>query len=310
MTGVYWRAFLFPIVFGLFASTQLAIAQCGGPQKSDAAYRESFEKWKAELVADRKENWLPLAGLFWFKQGTNRFGSDTANDIVLPGSPVARAGRFDRDGDLVRMTLLPGVEAKVDGKIQQSALLRSDDPGPATMIELGGLRMHVIKRGRRIGLRVKDVGSPRVQSYAGPVFYPLDMHYCVTASWIPASGKQMVDVPDVIGEIIPTPIAGTAVFRLHGREFRLTDLGGNAAKSLFFVFDDLTNKSTTYPAGRFLDTGPVVNGKVVLDFNEAYNPPCSVTPYATCPLAPRQNRLAVAIPAGEKFRHKPRNRGR
>jgi uncharacterized protein len=282
-----------------------AAVPCAAKDRPDPAYLRSYQEWKAELIADREDNWLPLAGLFWLKQGVTHFGSDPANEIVLPSSVDASTGSIERDGDLVRITFLPGVQAKVDGKIEETALLRSDDPGPATMVELGSLRMHIIKRGQRVGLRVKDLKSPRAQNYKDPVFYPVNLAYRVTARWIPATGKQMVDVPDVVGEIIPTPVAGTAVFRLNGREVRLTDLGGNAEKSLFFVFDDLTNKSTTYPGGRFLDTGPVVNGKVMLDFNEAYNPPCAVTPYATCPLAPRQNRLGIAIPAGEKYSHKP-----
>ena len=96
-------------------------------------------------------------------------------------------------------------------------------------------------------------------------------------------------------------VAGTVVFKINGQEVELTDLRGDPAKGLFFVFNDLTAKTDTYPGGRFLETGPVTNGKVMLDFNRAYNPPCAVTAYATCPLAPKENRLAVAIPAGERF---------
>jgi uncharacterized protein len=111
-------------------------------------------------------------------------------------------------------------------------------------------------------------------------------------------------VPSVLGDVAPVPVAGTVVFTINGQELRLSDLGGDPAKGLFFVFSDPTSKTETYPGGRFLETEPVVNGTVVLDFNRAYNPPCAVTPYATCPLAPKENRLAVAIPAGEKYNHK------
>jgi len=127
------------------------------------------------------------------------------------------------------------------------------------------------------------------------------MNYRVTATWVPSDGKKTIDVPTLLGDVTPLPVAGTAVFKLKGQEVRLTDLGGNPAKGPFFVFSDLTAKSDTYPGGRFLETGPVVNGSVVLDFNRAHNPPCAVTPYATCPLAPKENRLGVAIAAGEKF---------
>ena len=173
-----------------------------------------------------------------------------------------------------------------------------------TVVELGNLRFHVIVRGERVGIRLKDLDSDAARQYQGPQFFPLDMSYRVTATWLPSDGKQTVDVPNVLGDVTPTPVAGTAVFKINGQELRLTDLGGDAAKGLFFVFSDPTSKTNTYPGGRFLKTGPVTNGTVVLDFNRAYNPPCAVTPYATCPLAPKENRLSVAIPAGEEYDRK------
>jgi uncharacterized protein (DUF1684 family) len=105
----------------------------------------------------------------------------------------------------------------------------------------------------------------------------------------------------VLGDVTAQPVPGVVEFQLNGEELKLTALGGDAKNGLFFVFNDLTPKNDTYPGGRFLDTGPIVNGHVELDFNCAYNPPCAVTPYATCSLAPKENRLAIAIPAGEKF---------
>jgi uncharacterized protein len=105
----------------------------------------------------------------------------------------------------------------------------------------------------------------------------------------------------VLGDVTAVPVAGTVVFKINGEGARLTALGGEPSKGLSFVFNDLTAKTDTYPGGRFLETEPVVNGRVILDFNRAYNPPCAVTPHATCPLAPKENRLPVAIRAGEKF---------
>jgi hypothetical protein len=161
--------------------------------------------------------------------------------------------------------------------------------------------MHVIKRGTRLGIRVKDLNSEAVRKYAGPVFFPLDMTYRVTATFVPSDGKRSVDVPNVLGDVTPTPIPGVVLFKINGQDLTLTALGGDPAKGLSFVISDLTSKTETYPGGRFLDTDPVTDGKVVLDFNRAYSPPCAVTPYATCPLAPKENRLQVAIPAGEKY---------
>ena len=272
--------------------------------RPDAAYERSFEQWKTELVEDLKQNWLPLAGLFWLKAGENRFGTDPGNAIVLPpGSAPAQAGSFvleGRGGD-VTLKLAPGVNASIAGQPVGTTKLQSDASAAATWVELGGLRMKVIVRGSRIGIRVKDLNSPAVRAYPGPVFYPLDLNYRVTATWVPADGKTTVDVPNVLGDVTPTPVVGKVHFTLNGHALELTDLGGDPGKGLFFVLYDPTSKTETYPGGRFLDTDPVVNGKVVLDFNRAYSPPCSVTPYATCPLAPKENRLTVAINAGQKY---------
>jgi uncharacterized protein (DUF1684 family) len=290
----------------IFVLTLIATI-CFAAQAPDAAYLQSFEKWKAELVDDLKERWLPLAGLFWLKPGANTFGAADDNAVVLPSGP-AHAGTFRLQGEDVSVELSPGVAAKIGGKNDTKAQLQADVTGTPTVIELGSLRMHLIKRGARLGIRVKDLNSAAVRNYAGPAFFPLDMTYRVTATFVPSDGKKSVDVPNVLGDVTPTPISGEVHFKLNGQELTLTALGGEPAKGLSFVISDLTSKTDTYPGGRFLDTDPLADGKVVLDFNRAYSPPCAVTPYATCPLAPKENRLTVAIPAGEKYDRKHGNR--
>lgn len=276
-------------------------AICSAADKpADAAYQQSYDKWKADLVDDLKQNWLPLAGLFWLKPGENTFGSDSSNAVIFPKGP-AHAGVFLLQGTQVRVRFLFGAHATIDGKPATEASLQPDISGHPTSMEMGSLRFHEIVRGQRIGIRLKDLDSDAVKNYRGPIFFPIDLSYRVTATWIPSDGKQTVDVPNVLGDVSPAPVAGTAVFHLHGQELRLTALGGDPSKSLSFIFNDLTSKTDTYPGGRFLDTDAVVNGTVVLDFNRAYSPPCAVTPYATCPLALQQNRLTVPIPAGEKY---------
>jgi len=260
----------------------------------------SFNKWKADLIEDLKTNWLPLAGLFWLKPGDNTFGSAADNAIVFPKGP-AHAGVFTLQGDAVTVTLTKDAHATIAGKEVKTSALQPDTSGNRTIVEMGSLRFHVIKRGERTGIRLKDLDSDAVKNYKGPVFFPQDSTYRVTAVWLPSDGKKTVDVPNVLGDVTRTPIPGTVVFTIKGQKMQLTPLGGDPAKSLFFVFNDLTARTDTYPGGRFLDTDPVVNGRVLLDFNRAYNPPCAVTPYATCPLAPKENRLPVAIPAGEKY---------
>jgi uncharacterized protein (DUF1684 family) len=269
----------------------------------DAAYLQSFNKWKAELVDGRKQHWLPLAGLFWLKPGESTFGSTSDNAIVLPSGP-AHAGVFVREDKTVTVKLQSGVEAKIGEKIAIESKLDADVTNHPTMIELGALRMFVIERADRLGIRVRDMNSAAIRNYAGPVFFPLDMNYKVTATFVPSDGKKTVDVPNVLGDVTPSPVVGDVHFKLNGQDLTLTSFEGDQKEGLSFVITDLTSKTDTYPGGRFLDTDPVVDGKVVLDFNRAYSPPCSVTPYATCPLAPKENHLPLALPVGEKYDRK------
>jgi len=292
---------VFMLVFPALCA--IAAADRTAPAAVDPASQQSFDKWKSELVEGRRQEWLPLAGLFWLKPGENNFGNDPKNAIVFPKGP-AQAGSFSLQGKTVTAKFAPATNAIIAGRPVTTAELQPDTSGNATEVEIGSLRLHVIVRGERIGIRLKDVESEAVRKYRGPLFFPLDLSYRVTATWVPADGKQTVNVPDVLGDVTPTPIAGTAVFNIQGQELRLTDLGGDAAGQLFFVFSDPTSRINTYPGGRFLKAGPVSHGTVVLDFNRAYNPPCSVTPYATCPLAPKENRLSVPIAAGEQYDHK------
>jgi hypothetical protein len=269
-------------------------------QPPDDAYLQSFDKWKSELVDDLKQNWLVLAGLFWLKPGANTFGSSSDNAIMLPSGP-AHAGVFRLQGDAVSVELQKDANAKIGRQAILSAKLQADITGKPTVIEMGSLRMYVIQRGSRVGIRLKDLNSEAARNYAGPIFFPLDLTYRVTGTFVASDGKKTVDVPNVLGDVTSTPIAGEVHFKLNGHDLTLTALSGDQAKGLSFVIGDLTGKTETYPGGRFLDTDPVVDGRVVVDFNRAYNPPCAVTPYATCPLAPKENRLPVAISAGEKY---------
>jgi uncharacterized protein len=293
------------VVMTTFALAPARAADNTAKPAVDAAYRQDFDKWQTELTDDLKQNWLTLAGLFWLKPGENTFGTDPKNAIVMPvGTTPAQAGVFILNGKDVSLKLASGAQAKIDGKQLTQASLQPDSSGKPTRIEMGSLRMHVIVRGDRVGLRVKDLNRAEARNFHGMDFFPIDLSYRVTATWVPSDGKKTIDVPNVLGDVSHEPISGQAKFTLNGHEVYLTDLGGDPTKGLFFVFTDATAKTDTYPGGRFLETDPVANGEVVLDFNRAHNPPCAVTPYATCPLAPKENRLAVAIPAGEKYDHK------
>src|SRR5579863_6718210 len=205
------RNWLFIIVLAVAAAQFSAPVLAGEnppPSAPDAAYVQSFDKWKADLVDDLKTNWLPLAGLFWLKPGENSFGSDAGNAIVFPKGP-AHAGGFVLQGTDVTVKFAPDASATIDGKPVTTAKLQPDTSGSPTIVELGSLRIKVIVRGQRIGIRLKDLDSEQAKNYHGPIFFPLDLSYRVIASWVPSDGTKTVDVPNVLGDTTPTPVAGT-----------------------------------------------------------------------------------------------------
>jgi uncharacterized protein len=248
-------------------------------QSEVADWRRARE---AALVADG--GWLTVTGLFWLHGGANGFGRGPSNDIVLPDGP-AHAGVFKlRNGK---------TEVAMDGATRE---LRPDSPDAA---KVGRLSLFVLRRGDRYAIRVKDPASPLRRDFHGLRYYPAKEAYRVTARFVPQARK--IPIANVLGQVEDSECPGYVVFRLQGRELRLYPiLEEPGAKALFFIFRDPTAGKETYGAGRFLDTELPRNGKVVLDFNKAYNPPCAFTPYATCPLPPKENRLPVRIEAGEK----------
>lgn len=146
------------VFFAVVACCSTLLEARGASHVIDSAYRQSFDKWKAEQVEGLKQNWLTLAGLFWLKPGLNRFGTAPGEDIVLPpGTAPSEAGSFDFDLGHVTMVLENGTRAKIDGKSFKEAELTSDASGSPTVVEMGSLRLHAIERGDRTGIRVKDL---------------------------------------------------------------------------------------------------------------------------------------------------------
>src|SRR5689334_14387886 len=149
-------------------------AESASPPAVDPAYQESFDKWKVKLVEDLKQEWLPLAGLFWLKPGENSFGTDSKNAIVFPKGP-AHGGSFTLKGKAVTAEFSAAAHATIAGRPVTKAELQPDSPGRPTVVEIGSLRLHVIVRGERVGIRLKDEESTAVRQYRGPLFFPLDL---------------------------------------------------------------------------------------------------------------------------------------
>ena len=281
-----------------------AKAPDAAPAQSDpAAYRKEVETWRQERLKSlkREDGWLTLVGLYWLKPGENRFGSDPGNPVILPaGKAPAVAGTLTVAGDAVRLAVQPGVALTADGKPATPGITVSADAGgKPTILQLGSLSFYLIKRGDRLGVRIKDKTSPMLANFKGIDEYPIQPEWRVVARFEPYKDKK-IPIANIIGQVEDTPSPGAVVFERQGKTYRIDALVGGPEGGLFLVFGDQTNGKETYGAGRFLDTDPPKDGKVIVDFNTAYNPPCAFTAFATCPLPPAENKLALRVEAGEK----------
>ena len=275
---------------------------CGFAAGDNAGYRAAVEKWRQGYEAGLKSDngWLTVAGLFWLHEGENRFGSNPVNDIVLPaGNVPADAGTFVFQAGRTLVHVKPGVAATVNGMRVETAELRPDS---GDHLELGDLTLLVHASGARYCIRLKDKNSALRKNFRGVRWFPVDESYRVTGRFVPYTPPKKVLIQNVMGDTAETTVPGYVEFSLQGQELRL-DAEAADSEGLSFVFRDLTSGRETYGAARFLDTGPVQDGKVTLDFNMAYNPPCAYNPYTTCPLPTPENRLHVRIEAGEMAYH-------
>lgn len=273
--------------------------------------------WRSSLLAWRTahaqglaapDGWLTLVALDWIEPGDNSFGAAADNRMQLSGATAPHLGVLQFSGNVVR--LLPprgGFPAAlhVDGHPAQAMVLTGNDMQPHELSD-GTLTFFVIHRGDRYALRVRNTQAPSRVHFHGLHWYPPDPRLRVEARWIPWVPAHQLKIPTVIGTTLLLPAPGLAEFTLDGKTIRLEPiLEGPREKQLFFILRDTTSRSTTYGAGRFLytdfpDHGLEHPGRIVLDFNRLENPPCAYTPYATCPMPPEQNRLAIALPAGEE----------
>jgi uncharacterized protein (DUF1684 family) len=290
--------------------------EMAAPLTVDGGWQTEITKWRAQHAAElqKPDGWLALAGLEWLEPGDNPFGSAKDNKIHLPPSGPAHMGVLHLDGDTISLNAPAGgfpAGFLVDGKPVQAQTLHTDpdhDKNNPHLI-IGTLNMYVIHRGERFALRIKDAKSAAMTSFHGLKWYPPNQAYRVTAHWTPYSPQKTFTIATLIGTSYPAQIPGGAEFTLHGKTYQVDPiLEDPAGAKLFFVLRDTTSATKTYGACRFLytgfpDQGLDKPGQLVLDFNRLENPPCAYTPYATCPLPPKQNRLPIPLPVGEQRYH-------
>lgn len=275
----------------------------GGPV-SAGEYESGIEAWRAKRSAGllAEGGWLSVAGLFWLKEGPNRFGTAAFNEIVLPaGSVRDTAGTLQFHAGRVTVSLVDGVEARLGASpLRGSAEMKADTEG-GEMLSIAGLSLQIIKRSERYGVRLRDPNSSFRKSFSGLQWYPVSAEWKITARFTAYAPARPLRIASVIGSTETMMSPGYATLTVAGQEVKLDGvLEAPDSTSLFFIFRDQTSGKETYGGGRFLYAELPRQGVVVLDFNKAYNPPCAFTAYATCPLPPQQNWLSVGILAGEK----------
>ena len=236
-------------------------------------YTASIQKWRVEREAKLKapDGWLSLTGLTWLKPGENLV---TGGVVILKGD---------------RVTFRPA-------KGSETKPIQADSE---EFVSVNGTKLFVIHRGQRYGIRVKDNQSQYRKTFSKLDWYPVDPSWRVTAKYIPFAEPRKKLFDSQTGDKQEMTIPGVVEFTRAGKTFRVSPILEEG--ELFFVFRDTTAGRTTYPAARFLYAkAPAKAGPVEVDFNKAYNPPCAFTPYATCPLPPRENRLDIPVEAGRE----------
>lgn len=274
------------------------------PSSEEDVYLKEIQKWRAERLEEinGEDGWTTLVGLFWLNEGQNKFGSDRSNDIVLPRNRSPKlAGSVNLSKGVVHLEARPDAGITHDGIHAGSLVLQTDATGKPTILKMGSITFFVIKRGEKFGLRVKDKLNPARTRFAGLDYFPFDLKWRFEAKFEPYNPPKIVPIANVLGMVENMTSPGALVFEMNGITYRLDPVLEKGSKQLFIIFADKTTGKQTYGAGRYLYAEPAdAAGKVVVDFNKAHNPPCAFTKFATCPLPPHQNRLAIQIDAGEK----------
>jgi len=232
------------------------------------------------------DGWITLVGPHWLRQGENRVGSDPSADVPLPEKAPREAGVVVLRGNQAWFQPASGVHIA-------PRRLRPD----ADVIQLGRIKFFLIEREGKLAVRVKDQDAPARKEFTGLKWFPIDPAWKIEATFTAFAERHTISFNTMAGVKEEMDCPGFVTFRKDGREFRLDPVEED--HRLFFVFRDLTSGKSTYGGARFLYADPPRNGKVVLDFNEAVNPPCVFTSFATCPLPPPQNRLSIEVNAGE-----------
>lgn len=278
----------------------LAAVQLRAELPADYVKAIETQRAKREERLKKPDGWLTLIGLHFLKVGENTIGTADDNTVVLAKGPAHLGTVVMKPDGRCAVTLNPAVDAKIDGRAVLAAVLDEGKQGQPTTVTCGTVSFYLIDRGGKKALRVKDSESERRTHFLGLDYFPIDPAWRIEARWVPFEPAKEIKVANILGQEEPALVLGKAVFEKDGKTYELIPIQEGPDEPLFFVISDQTSGKETYGAARFLYAELSEDGKVVLDFNTAENPPCAFTPFATCPLPPKENRLTLAVTAGEK----------
>lgn len=272
-------------------------------------YIATIERWRAlrEESLRKPDGWLAVSGLYWLRDGDNAAGTAPDSDILLPeGSAPDRVGVFRLADGAIAFTADPDATVTWEGARVTTLLVKTDHDGEPDRLCVNALQMMVIRRGARAGIRLWDANSAARRDFKGLDWYPVNAAYRVTARYVPFASPRTITIDTILEGFTEQATApGMVEFELNGTPCRLLAELRADGRTFFFNFRDATSGKTTYGNSRFLVADAPADvrqaGNVQIDFNKAFTPPCGFTPYATCPLPPRENRLNVAVEAGERF---------
>jgi uncharacterized protein (DUF1684 family) len=268
---------------------------------AQTSYQNEVSKWRSEHETELKSenSWFSIAGLFWLKDGVNTIGRGEKFDIQLTEN--FKGGKFGEilfQNGTAKLKVENGVESLVEGKSFSEIELNSDEKGKPTIVQTGSQTFYLIKREEKFGIRLKDKNNPARLNFKGLHWFSIDSKYKTIATFEPFSEPKEILIPNMLGGNYKMKSEGILKFKLSGKKYSLQPVEEDG--KFFIIFRDLTSKKETYGVGRFLYAEKSKDGKIILDFNKAENPPCAYTTFATCPIPPQQNRLPIAIKAGEK----------
>lgn len=268
-------------------------------------YESKILEWRGKKYDDlvRENGWLALAGLFWLNEGRNLIGSNPMCEVVLPERAPTFLGVVHLQGKTARFIAAEGVRVKVNGKSAHKAILKSTkEPKPSFITWNDTLRLVLHTHDNKPAIRIWDNMRPERFALPPLKWFPIDRDFRINAKYRRYPNAQQSQSEDTFGEMVNDRIDGYVTFKFKDNKYRL-DVTETRSHTLFIKFRDETSSKETYPPSRYYYTEPVgEGGKVVLDLNFSYSPPCAFTEYATCIFAPPQNKLPFRVEAGEIYK--------